>query len=84
MSKFLELTRYAKNNPVSLEIIFPSDMPLMNIAIMGDAVTVTCKEHKPLHEVVAYVNRETRRGGWLTCAGYPTETAAGWEWRFVQ
>ena len=57
MSKLLDLTRYAKNNPVSLAFIIPEDMP---------------------------VNRETRRGGWLTCAGYPTETAAGWEWRFVQ
>lgn len=86
MSRLSQFENAGKNNiaPLPIGFIIPEDMPIMSILIMGQSVKVTCSQYKELHEVVRLVNRETKRGGWITVTDYPKQTAGGWEWRFVQ
>lgn len=56
--------------------IIPSDQPIMNLEDVQRAsacewAKVTCPVKREADEVQVFVDRQTRRGGWIVKNGYP-------------
>ena len=82
MSKFLELLKEHKNNPVAGEFIYPSDgEALMYYEPMenGDII-IRCKEHKGYFEVIRYAEKMTKQTDWIMQINQPIQKNGVFQW----